>query len=181
MRHHTSIAARLVVAAAAVLALASCSAGTDDPSDDATSAAPFVAPGWMAEQAQANEDLVAHQQACLTERGISFTVDKTGMYTFAGDDPATANQALTECTKEFLGDLYGAAPTPDQLREMYTRALDVRLCLINEGFDIDEPISEEAYVDSGGRWSAYEGVGSASQERLAELYKTCPEPDLTTL
>lgn len=151
-------------------AIAGCTSQSDSGGEDPD--AVYVAPAWMAEQAQADDELIAGQKSCLTSRGVAFDVDGTGMFTFAD---AESSDMLRACTEEVMGDEYGAAPTPEGLKVMYERAKQTRACLINEGFEVGEPITEEKYVDTGGQWSAYQDVQSVSTEEMARLRHTCPE------
>lgn len=166
---------------------AGCASTTPPVAPDTTPTA-FERPGWMVEQAQANEELAAFQERCLTEAGIAFETDGSGGFEWPAGTSG-ANEQLADCTKQFLGDLYGAAPSTEQYEALYERQLQTRSCLIEEGYTIEEPISREAYVDSGGQWSAYNSLHddfssmapeelAAEQRRLREL---CPEPDLTGL
>ena len=145
----------------------------------------YVAPGWIARQVQANDALYAYQKSCLAKAGIAATPIAGGGFSFP---PGTAGgkEALHACTKEFLGDGYGARPTPEQLKTMYQHALDTRACLMHLGYTVGEPVSQEAYVQSGGQWSAYESLqfksaGSARDAEEDMLRHTCPEPGLASL
>ena len=171
-----------VGAALGLLVLGGCtssaSAGAPTPA--------YTAPGWIARQVQANDALYAYQKSCLAKAGIAATPIAGGGFSFP---PGTAGgkDALHACTKEFLGEGYGARPTAEQLRTMYQHALDTRACLMDLGYTIEAPVSQEAYVQSGGQWSAYESLqfksptGSARDAEEDMLRHTCPEPGLASL
>lgn len=158
---------------------------TSSPSTAAPSSA-YTAPGWIARQVQANDALYAYQKSCLAKAGIAATPIAGGGFSVP---PGTAGgkEALQACTKEFLGDSYGVQPTPEQLKTMYQHALDTRACLMHLGYTVDEPVSQEAYVQSGGQWSAYQSLqfkassGSARDAEEDMLRHTCPEPGLAGL
>jgi len=170
------------MAAACLLTLAGCTSSASGGG----SPQPYVAPGWIAKQVQANDALYAYQKSCLTKAGFAATPIAGGGFSFP---PGTtgADEALRTCTKAYLGDNYGARPTPEQLKTMYQHALDTRACLMALGYTIDAPVSEDAYVQSGGQWSAYESLqfkasgGSARDTEEDRLRHTCPEPGLSSL
>ena len=173
---------RTVGVALGLLVLGGCTG----PAPVAVPTGAYVAPAWIARQVQANDALYAYQKSCLAKAGIAATPIAGGGFSFPSGT-AGGKEALHACTKEFLGAGYGARPTPEQLRTLYQHALDTRACLMNLGYTTDQPVSEEAYVQSGGQWSAYGSLQFKSQAgpaRDAEedvLRHTCPEPDLAGL
>lgn len=84
-------------------------------------------------------------------------------------------EAFEECNQ-----LVGPAPPPRQLseaeiRDHYDLLLGARDCLIAAGFDVSEPQSVDAFVEtyySGGSWSPYQDIEIGFERAIEE----CPQP-----
>jgi hypothetical protein len=150
---------------------------------------PYVEPAWMTQQVQREEELVSFQQTCLRSAGYEVTIDELGMITWpVGTDVEGGRSKLAACTREFIGDDYGAPLTEDVLRGLYQRELDVRECLRNEGYDVGQVgATEEAYIESAqGAWTAYDDVtkhletlsGAEAAAEQVRINKVCPQPDV---
>ncbi|QDW61379.1 hypothetical protein [Oerskovia sp. KBS0722] len=142
----------------------------------------------MAEQARQQEDDQASLQSCLDKAGW---VDKTVLPDGGVEEPFTVDEYdrflvdLGKCRVE-MG--YPAEPSttlsPELLRTIYSRQLDVARCLEHEGHEVSEPPTEDAYVESAGdpespnNWSPYDAISSSAitEPEFNELYKKCPEP-----
>lgn len=169
-----------VAVAVLVITIAGC---TEDAPADPDASSRYEPPGWMAAQVQADDERAAYLEACLTDAGFVFTKLPQGGYTFPPETAEAAMKKAQECTEENPRNEQDEPLTPDQWRAIYRMALDTRTCLIERGYDISEPVSEEEFVDSLGRWSAYESVDvrGMSNEDWADLQRGCPEPSLTGL
>jgi hypothetical protein len=152
----------------------------------ATPPAAFVAPGWIAQQVQADDKLYAYQTSCLADAGFAVTALPGNGFQFPAGTTGGA-EALRACTKAYLGDSYGAHPTTEQFRVLYNHALDTRNCLISLGYAIEAPMSEDEYVESGGMWSPYASLefkskpGAEQDSEEKRVRRTCPEPGMAGL
>jgi hypothetical protein len=130
----------------------------------------------MAAQAQANEELIAHQTSCLEEAGYTFTVGADGGFQPSdGTDVTAFSAALRQCTAETLGADDGWRPNTDELATLYARQLDVVACLENEGYTVTDVPTKDSYVDSGGSWTPYDQL-IIDGDAQVELKRTCPDP-----
>lgn len=143
---------------------------------DADSQTEFTPPAWMAEQIQAEDEKAAHIETCLTEAGFTFEKFPQGGYEFPEESAEAGTAKMRECAQEVGGE--ESPPTAEQWRIVYKMALQTRDCLEAQGYDVDEPVSEEQFLDSKGQWSAYSSVdfSGMENEEWAELKRTCPEP-----
>ncbi len=167
-----------LICAIVSLSLVACTPTSESTNE---SSAPYERPGWMAAQAQADEELVAHQKSCLQVAGYTFTVASDGRFEpSTGTDMAAFADALRDCTSEALGDAYGWSPTADELEALYARQLDVVACLENEGYSIDGIPTKDSYVDAGGSWTPYDGLAIDGDTQI-ELKRACPDPGAASL
>ena len=192
-----SLRVKCIVFASICIVLTGCS------QDDASQAgSDYVRPGWMAEVKQAKE-IYNHQLAdCYTNRGFEVSYSVEG-------DPSIRNEVsengdippqVLELTREVLADCAEQYPPPAVLRlndagREYDRMLEVRECLIHEGYDISEPPSKDVWVDAANNptadnvnnlFSPYSGLGTTdpniswsidvSSDELARLNEVCPQP-----
>ncbi len=165
--------ARTALVLLPALILVGCSGADDAPDAQAT---PYERPGWMAEQAQADEELIERQTSCMTEAGFVFDVAEDGQFSpSSGTDIQSFATALKQCTADALGDQHGWAPGPDELERLYGRQLDVAACLENEGYEVGSVPSKDSYVDSGGDWTPYDDL-TLDGEAQTRLKKQCPDP-----
>lgn len=71
---------------------------------------------------------------------------------------------------------------PDEIAGVYELELETRACLIEFGLEVDEPPSEQSYIDTfhGQRWTAYGASNvqsvSADDEKWLEVNESCPQP-----
>lgn len=102
---------------------------------------------------------------------------------------AAAETAIGECMDQAVeegGVSEWRPPTGDELRRHYSAYHITQKCLIDNGYPVVTPPSEESYVESGGsNWHPWDGVpeawvhaepGEASTEAEfgAEVRRTCP-------
>lgn len=165
----------LFACAGAVLLLASLAAcaSTSDPGEEAASSGTSQSPA-------AN---VVYQ--CLVDKGWDVTISwDGGIEANSNDIPDaqsdTYDQASTECWAVVEDRV--AAYTPERIAEVYAMELATRECLIEQGLSVDEPPSEQAYIDTfhGERWMAYMASDidtvATDESRYKEIATACPQP-----
>jgi hypothetical protein len=170
-------------AALAALTLVSVSACT---TDDQPAAAEYTPPAWFAEQARAREEMASKLQTCMDAKGWTVTLNEYGgaAEAFTTEEELDRfNEDSMQCQIESGRNV--AAVTEAELRADYRRDVDTMRCLRNEGFDVADPPSEDAYVESrlatvppDDLWVPYDdpalqdvlGTGDA-----AALERTCPQ------
>lgn len=114
---------------------------------------------------------------CLREAGWDAVVNESGdgfsVQSLTPDQHSALESARIACDERV-----GPAPPPRQLsdgeiRERYQFLLRVRECLIGAGFDVSEPPSEDAFVDSwaAGPWSPFSEIEMGLERALDE----CPQ------
>jgi len=89
---------------------------------------------------------------------------------------AAYREAFDVCNQRVGPAPTGRLPTEAELRDLYSLLLAVRDCLIAAGFEVSEPQSEDAFVESytsGGSWDPYRDIDTASLDRAIEA---CPQP-----
>ncbi len=120
---------------------------------------------------------------CYTSAGWPSRVDPPGsnvvVYEGANAPVFAASVEKRRCDAEAL--LRYPYPPPPQTREewrrVYQRQLDAAACLESEGYALPDPPSLDAFIDSGGRWSAYAFVpDQISGDEWNRLLATCPQP-----
>lgn len=174
------------VLAVSVLVLSACGTTTEaEPS-----AAAYSEPGWMADARAQEETYVSAFSSCL--RGLGQEVDEqtaaVRVPTDENGEPLpgaeeAAGAALTECVEQVPEPQYWHIP----MDEEYERVLDVRDCVIAQGYEIPEPPSQAAWVQAAQSasevpWSPYNFFnhpdGSSSMRLSADqaraLLETCP-------
>lgn len=74
------------------------------------------------------------------------------------------------------------AMTPDQIRRAYVQELDTRDCLVELGYDVGQPVSEQTFLDEffTAPWSAYGAAGFAGRHVPSDEWRAandaCPQP-----
>lgn len=114
--------------------------------------------------------------ACLRDAGWDVVINGTGDGFSVGSISREQQPAL-EAARITCDKRVGPAPPPRQLsdaeiRERYQFLLGVRECLIDAGFYVSEPPSEDVFVESWatGPWSPYDGIGD-----LDRALDGCPQ------
>lgn len=128
---------------------------------------------------QASFDLETYMVAmvdCLRDAGWDVALNDTGDG-FSVGSLSPARQPLIEAARIACDERVGPAPPPRQLseaeiRERYQFLLGVRDCLIDAGFSVTSPPSEDAFIDSWatGPWSPYDGIAD-----LDRALEACPQ------
>ncbi|QAV70704.1 hypothetical protein ESZ53_09810 [Salinibacterium sp. UTAS2018] len=93
---------------------------------------------------------------------------------------------LEECVAEASATFPPAPMSERAIRERYSLELEARLCLMQQGYEISEPPSEQAWVEqfagdisASPLWLPYFEIitdPAVSQATLAELRVACPGP-----
>ncbi len=86
-------------------------------------------------------------------------------------------QAREDCELE-IGVPRVEPPTESEIRAFYRALLETKACLETEGYDISEPPSEDAFVESydTGPWSPYLDIPDVSETEWERLNRECPQP-----
>lgn len=171
-----------VIGAGLTLAGCSQSGNRDDVSA-------YIAPGWMAQARQEVEEYQSAMMACFAEFGVEGDPTPGGEVLVSyrgGEDGELApgvqelvETALTECSERVALPSLWTAPAD---ADAYQRMLDSRDCLIAQGYEMPEPPSMEAWIESGfAAWNPYQeltGPDAPVQPSLAEierLTQECPQ------
>lgn len=139
--------------------LGGCS--TTDGRTGEAPAAVYVEPGWMAEGRAQSEEYQRTVSACIVSEGYEpagaggaigiKTTNAPEDAALVTEEDARVQEVLTKCS--------GAAPTPDYLRpateEAYQHMVDFVSCVENEGYDMPDVPSLEAWTDAGGSAGAW--------------------------
>lgn len=173
-RHGVTLFAALLV-----LAPGACQADRSPP-------APAASPEAIFPVYTGPPDEYFHRQAdCLRAAGWDAQVNAAGdglsVASLPQEQRPAFMQALTEC-KERIGLPPPAEPLGDsEIRATYRYWLEMRECLMDLGYTISEPPSQDAFVESWstGPWSPYNDVvDQASEGDWEELNRKCPQvPD----
>lgn len=150
----------------------------------------YVEPGWMAQARQQVEEYQSAMLACLAEHGVQGIVAiggpvATGGVTDAdGNLPAGVQELQEAASKDCNGRValpaLWSAPADDAA---YQRMLQVRECVLAQGYEVGEAPSEETWKEqaaSGTAWSAYQeligpGVTRIPDADLRALMEACPQ------
>jgi hypothetical protein len=118
--------------------------------------------------------------ACLREAGFEAEVRTDGAleYNYGSEDQRPAfEEAQAGCYSSL-----GVPPAPEPLTEVEIRAqyhslLSVRSCLMELGYAISEPPSEDVFVETwaSGGWSPYDDIVNVRQETWDDLNRRCPQ------
>lgn len=183
----TRIANQRVAAALVVCAMALAVAGCGSNTPVAGSPEPTVAlqPGRTATAEPAPdasfdvESYILAMVSCLQDAGWDAEVIPPGdgikVNSVAPGQGAAYREAFDICNQRV-----GPAPPPRrlseaELREQYALLLAARDCLIAAGFEVSEPQSEDAFVESyysGGAWNPYNDILIGFERAIEE----CPQP-----
>lgn len=128
---------------------------------------------------------------CMTDQGWPTTVHADG----AGISIDTINRAASQADLDAVYNacaesLGGQPPPPDpptteEIRGLYYLYLETYECLVDHGHPVEEPPSEQVYVDTyeaslvgagPAPWLAYGRDGE-----LKDMQADCPEPSLADL
>lgn len=153
--------------------------------------ADYVEPAWMTTVRQANEEYQQGMMDCLTSQGVSAVQQMSGSvatYVLLDED-GNAQPGAIELRDRVYEECLAEHSAPEHLSNPfdsveYQRAIEVRACLIAQGYDLPEAPSEQAWIElmkGGGYWSPYNDIheakgfeGTSDAERL-ELTSKCPQ------
>lgn len=164
----------LVAGAAVALMLGGCTAAAPSSSvDDAVTDGRSLSPAG-------NE-----VYACLTEKGWDVTLTWDGGIETTSESMPASQADQYDADSRACWDMIDeriSAMQPADIVKVYQRELATRACLLDHGYEVEEPPSEQQYVDDffGARWSAY-GASNASGRPLPgddwrTINEACPQP-----
>lgn len=120
--------------------------------------------------------------ACLERAGFSAEVDPSEPSLEVGyvaEDQVEAYKAADEaCLREIGEPQPPDPPSEAEIRAFYDELLETKGCLEDLGYEISEPPSEDAFVESylTGPWHPYSDVGDVSEAEWERLNRECPQP-----
>ena len=167
---------RLALALTLVMALTACSPAQDEGT--ATIAAtPYVAP----DREQAELVFIA----CVEAKGFTAVrLPDGGVQVQSTPEQVDVfRAAMDKCRLVSMG-LSGRAPDPtaEQVEMFYAGLIALSVCLEDQGYDISDPPSLEAFVEGGlGSWDPLGevlAIHDLSPSRLDTLNDACPQPEL---
>lgn len=152
-----------LVGAAALTALTAALAAGCTTSAEPEPAAAFTPPTWFAQQAQEREERRTLLQACIARSGWNVTMDEFGGAAEPFTDEAEVARFGADrdaCLVE-LGLPAGPPElTVDDLHEFYRGNVDTLACLRDQGFPLEDPPSEDAWVEQA--LSAFSGSATGA-------------------
>lgn len=170
-----------------LLALGGCAAP-----DDGEVAAEWEEPGWMAQVRQQDEAYQSAMIACFAEYGLEGTRQIGGGvgFHFTTDDGSIPEippgvQEIIDAASE---DCNARVSPPDHWSSVldeasYERLIDLRECIVAQGYDVPEPPSAQVWIDSGleAAFNPYAVLldGSSGfripEDELRSLMEACPQ------
>ncbi len=154
------------------VAVSACGGSGDQVVPDTVSS-PELAKYVAARQAEVDRVIVE----CLRRFGVAAEVAEGGVEVFGAVDQGRLEALLEACEHEAIevGVLEPEPTDPEAFyRELYAFYLTVKECLEGEGYQVPEPPSLEAFVESAGSvWYPYDLVPVSRQEKLKET--RCPD------
>jgi hypothetical protein len=92
-----------------------------------------------------------------------------------GAGPRTSSAEATPAPTVLPSTTPAVTPGPADLPGRYADLLAVHSCLVDQGFDPDPPVGEDAFVAAGGTdWSPYDGL---ADREVADAAAACPLPE----
>lgn len=131
----------------------------------------------MNDSASDGYDFARDFSECMGNLGWSVTPnDDGGVSSAIPPGQKSAYDAARDQCAELIGT-YGHAPlTEAELRTVYRAQLATRDCLLDLGYDVPEPPSEQAFLDLEGAWSPYMDLPSgALDQTFDEVTGACPQ------
>lgn len=138
------------------------------------------------EAENADEIYARGMAACLKKKGWDVKVgqDPTGYYvdyTSPQGQDLALNRDANLCTKEIGFDNPPPPMSREELEALYKKQLATKECLEAEGYTIEEPPSEEAFVKNRGGWIAYGSLDpnkdkSGNPDEWVRINEKCPQP-----
>lgn len=160
-----------MVALALCVSASACSA-SEPPRSDLADGALSLAPA---------ADVVYR---CLTDKGWDVTIDWQGGIEVDSESVPVEQYDIFDADSDACWAVIDdrvKSMQPEEISEIYDDELTTRECLIDEGYSIDDPPSEQQYIDTfhGRRWSAYGNnipLDTLSDEEWRALNEKCPQP-----
>ena len=122
---------------------------------------------------------------CLTDKGWDVTLTWDGGIEVSSETIPEAQIALYDADSEECWSVIDgrvASMQDDEIAGVYRDELTTRDCLIEQGYEVEPPPSEQLFVESfrGARWSAYGGAeipfASLTEDAWRKLNVACPQP-----
>lgn len=162
-------------------------AGCSSEPHDARSASTYVAPAWMAEYRQQVEAYQVEMSNCIREMGaMPSAAPLGGVYSLAiteedGVVPPEVEALMDESQRVCQDRIPGPSVLdPDVTRETYQMVLDVRECVLAQGYLVEDAPSWEKWeqtINSGTfGWTPYRELSDKEQissEDLSDLINIC--------
>lgn len=122
--------------------------------------------------------------SCLAESGFAATVDEPDLSVTVDvpEDQKNRYAEVSSACRNEMFDRFQSLREPDP-HQAYRAYLYIRECMIEAGYPVSNPPSEEAFVDNYGMWHPYDLVMADpffTEEQFDELEATCPQ-DLSYL
>jgi hypothetical protein len=135
------------------------------------------APGGDGDRPGSRAEATERFAECMTERGWIVTVDPVdgGVSAEFSSDQEDAYSADTDACYESTGANQARELTQDDYAKGYAMMLESLECLRNEGVDLPDAPSYQAYVDLKGMYTPYRDMPDG---RYEELLTACPQPQL---
>lgn len=119
--------------------------------------------------------------ACLERAGFSAEVDPDEPSLEVSDPGPGQHGALTqaeEACEQEIGVPQVEPPNEPEIRAFYRALLESKRCLEDLGYEISDPPSEDAFVESytTGPWHPYSDVPDVSEAEWERLNRECPQP-----
>lgn len=171
---------RSLTSLGAALILVGCSSSGEVD----TSVTEYTEPAWMAEVRAQDEEYTTAMTACLEGQGVHAvaTGGDVAVSLPLGDDgrAVPGSDVAADQAQSYCGALIPAQSYLQNSAEVeYAWMLDSQRCIENEGYELPEPPSWEAWRDRGdGRYSPHRHVsedGSLPTEDFHALIETCPQ------
>lgn len=176
---HRPTAARLGGLAVVALALVACSSNSTSQVTSRSTDSPATPSLSRQEEYRAQLEWNDRLLACFRAEGIETTEIPGGGVELGTEGLSDeAFQALSERCESQAGPPVIPAPlTDEEARQQYGWELETRECLIEEGFTVVEPASEQQFVEDvmaqRPSWSPYDGI-----EDIPGAQAACPQRTL---
>ncbi|MDR2929969.1 MAG: hypothetical protein LBV06_03565 [Propionibacteriaceae bacterium] len=131
-----------------LLALAACGAIPADPEQSDT--VPYAEPGWMANTRADIEREGGFMVSCMAEQGWTLVIESDDSWSSGTELAEEQYELWSDSIDKCVTSLSSETPEPGEAewRVRYQHMLDTRACLIDQGYDITSPPSEDAWVDA---------------------------------
>lgn len=150
----------------------------------------YVEPAWMAQARQQVEEYQSAMVACLNELGVEGLVSLGGPVLTGGvtDDAGNLPGGVQELQEAASAECGARVPRPELWtapadHAAYQRVIELRRCVVAQGYEVVETPSEETWIEqagSGVAWSPYTELVGESAARIPDddlraLMQACPQ------